>query len=224
MRRRQPDFDCSQTGWGRGNVVATDISETMLQHLRKNAAHNVQFNNISTIASPAEELDVPAESFDAAICSIGLMLFIEPEKALTSVRNALKAGGKVAFTIFTTPAANPFMAKPMQVLLKHAGKKPPSKGEPGIFSLGADGTVEQLIAETGFVNFEKRIFSIALKMPSANLASKMLQEAAGAYTAVVSDCTEEVRTAAWTEVSEVLKDFETENEFNAPGELMVAAG
>ena len=116
-----------------GHIVATDISETMLQYV-KDKAHTALLNNISTVTSAAEELNVPPESFDAAICSIGLMLFVNPKQALTSVRNALKAGGKVSFTVFTTPEANPFMAKPMQILLKYAGKEPPAKGQPGIFS------------------------------------------------------------------------------------------
>jgi ubiquinone/menaquinone biosynthesis C-methylase UbiE len=206
-----------------GQVVASDISETMLQYV-VDKANTEQLNNISTINSPAEKLKVPEESFDAAICSIALMLFVNPKQALTSVGNALKPGGKVAFTVFTTPAANVFMAKPMQILLKHAGKKPPSNGEPGIFSLSAPGVVENLLAESGFENPEKNIFPLSLKLSSAVQAMEMLQEAAGAYRAVVSDCSEEVKTAAWNEVAGALKDFETEDGFNASCELLVAGG
>lgn len=206
-----------------GQVVAVDISEKMLQYL-KNKAQSEKLNNISTIASAAEELNVPAESFDAAICSIALMLFVDPKQALTSVRNALKSGGKVSFSVFTTPAANAFMAKPMQILLKHAGKEPPSKGQPRIFSLGAPGVVEHLLVESGFVNIEKNVFSNPLKLSSAAQALEILQEAAGAYRAVISDCPEDVRTAAWNEVAGALKSFETEDGFVAQGELVVAGG
>lgn len=206
-----------------GQIVANDISETMLQYV-VNKAQIERLNNISTINSPAEGLNVPADSFDAAICSIGLMLFVNPQQALTSVGNALRPGGKVAFTVFTSPAANPFMAKPMQILLRHAGKKPPTNGEPGIFALGAPGVVENLLKESGFENIEKNLVPLSLKMSSAVQAMEMLQEAAGAYRAVVSDCTEEVKTAAWNEVAEALKDFETEEGFNASCELLVAGG
>jgi ubiquinone/menaquinone biosynthesis C-methylase UbiE len=47
-----------------------------------------------------EELDVPAESFDAAICRLGLLLFLEPKKALMFVDQALKPGGKIAVMVF----------------------------------------------------------------------------------------------------------------------------
>ena len=206
-----------------GHIVAIDISETMLQHVR-DKAFTEHLDNISTHNSTAEELNVPTETFDSAICSIGLMLFVNPRQALTSVKNSLKAGGKVSVSVFTTPASNVFMAKPMQILLKHAGKEPPLKGEPGIFSLGQPGVIENLLMESGFVDIQKDIFSIPLKMSSAVQALEMLQEAAGAYRAVVSDCPEDVQTAAWKEVAKALKSFETEDGFNANGELAVAGG
>ena len=61
-------------------------------------------------------------------------------------------------------------------------------------------------------------------MPSAEDAIAMMQDAFGAYRAVVSDCSEAVRKAAWTEVAETLKRFETSAGFEGPTELLVVAG
>lgn len=206
-----------------GRVVASDISHTMLQYVRENA-QAARLENVSTLPGAAEELKVLAESFDAAICSLGLMLFVEPDKALRTVRRALKPGGRLAVVVFTLPAANVFMAKPMQVLLRHAGKKPPAPGQPGIFALGAPGKLESLFTEEGFVDFEQRILTIPLRMPSVRETLEMMQEAFGAYRAVVSDCPEAVRIAAWAEVAETLQSFETDQGFVAPAEVLVAAG
>jgi hypothetical protein len=52
----------------------------------------------------------------------------------------------------------------------------------------------------------------------------MMQEAFGAYRAVVSDCPEAVRAAAWGEVAETLRTFETTAGFVAPTEVLVTAG
>ena len=111
-----------------GNVVASDLSDTMLRHVRENA-RAAQLDQVTTMVGAAEELDVTAESFDAAICRLGLMLFVEPAKALSAVRRALKPGSKVAVVVFTTPTANTYMAKPMQILLRHTGKEPPDSTE-----------------------------------------------------------------------------------------------
>jgi len=205
-----------------GHVVASDISETMLQHVRENA-RAAGLDNVTTLAGAAEDLDLDNESFDAVICRLGLMLFAEPAKALAAVRRALKPGGKIAVVVFTTPATNPFMARPMQILLRHAGKAPPSPGQPGIFSLGAPGVIERLFTGCGFVGVEQRTMAAPFRMPSATQALEMMREAFGAYRAVVSDAPEAVRAAAWAEVAETLRAFETAAGFEAPAEVLVAA-
>ena len=205
-----------------GRVVASDISETMLGHVQENA-RAAGLDNVTTVAGAAEDLDLDNESFDAVICRLGLMLFAEPAKALMAVRRAVKPGGKVAVVVFTTPAGNPFMAKPMQVLLRHAGKAPPSPGQPGIFALGAPGVIERLYTDCGYVCVEQRTLAIPLRMASAARALEMMREAFGAYRAVLSDVTEDVRIAAWAEVAKTLETFEMATGFEAPMEVLVAA-
>jgi ubiquinone/menaquinone biosynthesis C-methylase UbiE len=60
-----------------GHVVASDIAESMLQHVRENARASA-LATITTLAGAAEDLDLAAETFDAAICRLGLMLFPDP--------------------------------------------------------------------------------------------------------------------------------------------------
>jgi SAM-dependent methyltransferase len=206
-----------------GHVVASDIADTMLHHVQENA-RAAGLTNVTTLAGAAEDLDVAAESFDAVICRLGLMLFVEPARALAAVRRALRPGGKIAVMVFTTPAANEFMAQPMQILLRHAGKTPPAPGQPGIFALGAPGVLERLLVDSGFVDVEQRALALPLRMSSAAQALVMMQEAFGAYRAVVSDRPEAVQVAAWAEVAETLKTFETPTGFVAPAEVLVAAG
>ena len=207
----------------KGQVVASDISESMLEYVRQQAlaAH---LENVSTILGAAEELNVPAESFNAVICRLGLMLFSDPSCALRMARHALKPGGKISVIVFTIPEKNTFMARPMQILLRHSGKKPPAPGQPGIFALGSPGVLERLLIACGFDNVEQRKFSLSLQMSSASETLIMMQEAFGAYRAVLRDCPEAVRAAAWEEVAETIKSFETDNGFVATAEVLVAAG
>lgn len=207
----------------RGEVVASDISGTMLAHVRKVAAA-AGLKNVSTIRGAAEDLEFSAESFDAAICRQGLMLFVDPSGALSAVRRFLKAGGRLSAMVFTTPTANAFMARPMEVLLRHAGKEPPPPGRPGIFALGGQGVLRNLFVESGFVGVEERRMPLPLCMQSASDAFQMIQEGFGAYRAVLRECSDETRTAAWREVMRTLKEFESTGGFEAPGEVLVAAG
>ena len=81
-----------------------------------------------------------------------------------------------------------------------------------------------LFADSGFVGVEQRPVALTLRMPSAAQAAAMLQEALGALRAIVSDRPEAVRVAAWAEVAETLKTFETATGFSAPAEVVVAQG
>lgn len=206
-----------------GMVLATDIAESMLRHV-EDSALRAGLSNIATKASAAEDLAVDAGSFDAAICRLGLMLFTDPISAARAVRRALRPGGKIAAVVFTSPGANPMMSKPMQVLLRHAGKPAPRPGQPGIFSLGAPGVLADVLAQAGFTGIEERTLAVRLRMPSAAQALEMMQEAFGAYRAVVSDQPQPVRAAAWAEVAQVLEGFTDASGFAAPAEVLVAAG
>jgi len=116
-----------------GRVVASDISTTMLEHVRQNAA-KAGLQNVETLECAADELEETQLTFDAAISRLGLMLFPSPQKALDSVQRVLRPGASFAALVFTTPANNPFMARTMALLLHHAGKSPPGPGQPGIFA------------------------------------------------------------------------------------------
>jgi ubiquinone/menaquinone biosynthesis C-methylase UbiE len=206
----------------RGRVLASDISETMLQQVRDSASA-AGLDHVDTLAVAAEDLAPDAGPFDAVICRLGLMHFKAPARALAAARSVLRPGGRIAVVVYTTPAANPFMAGPMHILLRHAGKAPPAPGQPGIFSLGAAGFVERLLADAGFVDVEQRTLALPLRMASAAQALAMMREAFGAYRAVVSDAPEAVQHAAWAEVGQTLQAFETATGFEAPTEVRVAA-
>jgi len=206
-----------------GKVVASDISGTMLEHVRRNAAR-AGLQNIETLECAADELDETQAPFDAAICRLGLMLFPSPREALEAIRYTLKPGARFAALVFTTPANNPFMAQPMAILLRHAGKSPPVPGQSGIFALGGDGVLERLMQDSGFGDVKTQAVGAALVLPSASDAVQLMQEAAGAYRAVVADLSDAERSKAWNEVYECLKQFETSGGFETEFELIIGSG
>ena len=128
---------------------------------------------------------------------------------------------KMAGVVFTQPAGNAFMARPMKALLKHAKKEPPPPGNPGIFALGGLGIMEKAVTGAGFVDYEQHVLNVPLRMKSTAQAFQMMQEAFGAYRGVIHDSPEDVRKAAWAEVEDILNSFENESGFEAPAEVLV---
>jgi len=206
-----------------GVVVASDISATMLEHVRQNAAQ-AGLGNVETLECPADDLDVERASFDAAICRLGLMLFPSPLGALRAVQRVLKPGARFAALVVSTPANNPFFSGPMRLLLAHAGKQPPAPGQPGLFSLGTDGALEGLLSESGLEDVETRTVRAQIRLAGADDALEMMQQAFGAYRAVVAALSEDDQSRAWADVRAFLGQFENPTGFEADVELLIGAG
>jgi SAM-dependent methyltransferase len=205
-----------------GSVVATDISANMLEYVREHA-RRAAFDNIRTVECAAEDLDQAQGPYDAAISRLGLMLFSSPSRALHAVQRVLKRSARFAALVFTTPANNPFGSLPMQILLRHAGKPPPAPGQPGIFALGGNGVLERLLRDSGLIDVRTRVVRAPLRLANASVALQMMQEAFGAFRAVVSDLSEAAKAKAWDEVDDCLRQFETKSGFAAEFEFVIGS-
>lgn len=206
-----------------GTVVASDISETMLENVRRNAL-TAGLLNVSTVASAAENLPTTDDLYDAAICRLGLMLFPGPSSAVSAIRRVLKPGGRFAALVFTTPSNNPFMAQPMSILLRHAEKEPPEPGHPGIFALGGDGVLRNVMSDGGLTDIDTRVVRAPLELSSANDALEMIQQAFGAYRAVIADLNDDEKATAWSEVLQTLTQFEGDDGFRTEFEFIIGSG
>jgi len=206
-----------------GSVVASDISATMLRHVRQSAA-KADVHNIDTLERAADELDNSLAPFDAAISRLGLMLFPSPPAALKAVSGVLRRGARFAALVFTTPANNPFFAQSMAILQRQAGKPPPPPGSPGLFGLGADGALEKLLREGGLSDVKTRTLRASLGLPSIPDTLEMMEQAFGAYRAVLADLDERRRRAAWAKVGEYLKQFEVSGRFETEFEVLTGSG
>jgi SAM-dependent methyltransferase len=206
-----------------GRVVASDISATMLAHARRNAA-KAGVQNIEFLVSAAEDLDTSQPAVDASICRLGPMLFSSPGKALDAVRQVLRPGGRFAALVFSTPANNPLWAQSMAILLRHTRKSPPASGQPGLFALGGDQVLETVIADAGMTDVKSTVVRAPLNLASATDALNLLQEAAGAYRAVVADLSASEKAEAWGEVHDFLTQWESDNRFRTEFEFKIASG
>ncbi len=206
-----------------GSIVASDISGTMLVHVRQRA-NEEGLKNVETIECAAEDLQISQHLFDASICRLGLMLFPAPGSALQAIQRILKPGARFAALVFSSPDDNPFMAQPMRILLRRANKRPPGPGEPGIFALGGAGVLEELLSGRGFVDIKMASVRAPFCLPSADDALEFMQQAAGAYRAVIADLRDDAKADAWAEVRDCLGRFEDETGFHTEHRFIIGSG
>jgi SAM-dependent methyltransferase len=195
----------------------------MLESVRESAERS-GIHNIETLECSADELDEGMIPFDASICRLGLMLFPSPADALQAVHRVLKPGARIAAVVGSVPAHNPFLAQPMRILLDRAGRQPPASGQPGLFALSADGVLATLLRENGLQNVQTKVARAPIRLTNAADALEMMQQAFGAYRAVVAELNEVDQTSAWADVYECLTQFEGESGFEADIEVIIGAG
>src|SRR4029078_8396950 len=110
------------------------------------------------------------------------------------------------------------------VLLRCAGKSPPKPGQPGLFALGGKGILEGLMRDSGLVQIQTKLVTASLNLPSASHALEMMQEAFGAYRAVVADLSDTEKLKAWNEFYECHKQFEGADGSRAQFDFIIGAG
>jgi ubiquinone/menaquinone biosynthesis C-methylase UbiE len=82
-----------------GTVLATDVSDRMVE-LGAAAAAAAGLGNVRFVRADAEEPAGHPSHFDAALCALGLMYVPDPERALHSMADSLRAGGRAVVAVW----------------------------------------------------------------------------------------------------------------------------
>ncbi len=152
------------------------------------------------------------------------MYFPDRLGALTELHRVLKPGGRVAIAGFTTPEANRFFSLPIGIIRRRAQLPPPPPGLPGPFSLGRQEVMEGALRQAGFRDLQTRTIRAPLRLPSTAECVRFERESFGALQQMLAGLAEAEREAAWDEIEQALRQFEGQDGFAAPAELIVGAG
>ena len=207
-----------------GEVLATDISPTILEYAQR-AARNAGLNNVRTQVVDGEELEtLEEEPFDAVISRVGLIYFPDQHKALTGMKKKLKEGGRLAAMVYSTAERNPFFSIPVSVIRERAHLPPPLPGQPGPFSLGEVDKLADTLEQAGFREIEVEVIQAPVCLPSAKDCLRFEKESFGALHQMLAGLSDEEKEEAWQVVEERLEQFEQDGCFTGPCEMLVAVG
>lgn len=206
-----------------GYVLATDISSNILEYAKQMATQS-GINNIETKVMDGENLEVGDETFDAVISRVGLIYFPDQQRALKEMLRVLKPGGKVAAIVYSLPEKNKFFSIPVSIIRNRAKLPPPLPGQPGPFSLGAEGVIEKAFTQAGFINVSSERVDSPLQLQSASECVKFEKESFGALHQMMASLSDTEKQSVWEEIENQLKQFETDKNFTGPCEMVVAVG
>lgn len=207
-----------------GFVLATDISPSILR-FALGTARQAGLANVETLELDGERHDtLPEASFDAAISRVGLIYFPDQQRALAGIRRAVKPGGRFAAVVYSTPDRNAFFSLPVGIIRRRAQLPPPLPGQPGPFSLGAEGVLAKALERAGFRDVDVRKVDSPVRLPSAAECARFERESFGALHQMMAAMSERERVDTWKEIEAALGKFETDQGFVGPCEMLVGAG
>jgi ubiquinone/menaquinone biosynthesis C-methylase UbiE len=207
-----------------GRVLATDISPAILEYAAR-TAREAGLPQVATRELDGEVLDeLPAENFDAVISRVGLIYFPDQQKALAGMKRVLKPGGRIGAIVYSTPDNNAFFSVPVSIIRRRAKLPPPFPGQPGPFSLGADGVLAAALERAGFRDVAVNRIDAPVLLPSAAECVRFERESFGALHQMMATLSDDERADTWREIENALEKFEGPSGFVGPCEMLVAVG
>ena len=143
-----------------GHVTAADASPSMAEQARLRFGDAA---NVEVRIADGQAMEFADASFDAVICSLGLMFFPNPERGLAEFYRVLRPGGRVAVSVITVPQQS-YNGRINVVAARH---KPELRiAIEQTFGLGDASSLRKMFAAAGFRDVETTLEHHAFERPS----------------------------------------------------------
>ena len=130
--------------------------------------------------------------------------------------------GTVAVSAILTTQPGPSASR--LVIRGRASLPPPLPGQPGPFSLGGPGALENAFRKAGFHDITTRVVAAPLRLSSAAECVRFEQESFGALHQMLATLDADRKDAVWQEIHSKLQQFEGNGGFEGPCELVLGVG
>jgi hypothetical protein len=158
------------------------------------------------------------------ISRLGLIYFPDQPRALAGQYRAVRPAGRISAIVYSTAEHNGFFSIPISIIRRRAQLRPAAPGQPGPFSLGGPGVIEDAFRQADFREVGSRLVPAPLRMAHARDYVRFARESFGALHQMLAGLTPAQREEAWQEITTELACFEGPEGFQGPCELIVAWG
>jgi len=110
------------------------------------------------------------------------------------------------------------------IIRRRANLGAPLPGQPGPFSLGADGVLAKALEQAGFRDVEVRRVDSPVRLSTAAECVRFERESFGALHQMMASLDENARAETWQEIEAALGKFQSDAGFVGPCEMLVGAG
>jgi ubiquinone/menaquinone biosynthesis C-methylase UbiE len=200
-----------------GRVVGVDISGQMLE-AAEDARAEQGASNVDFARMDAEALQFGDGSFDAVLCSFGLMYVPDPEQSIREMLRVLRPGGRIALSVWGK-RENCGWAALFDIVQQEVN----SEVCPMFFRLGQSGALERACDTACLVAFEQRAMTVMLDYADAQEACRAAF-AGGPVALAWSRFDDETRERVTQRYIRSIEPWRSGTAYRVPGEYCVVFG
>lgn len=184
-----------------GSVLATDMSPEMVAKARKRLD---RAQNAAVAVEDGQALSLAGESFDAVLCSLGLMFFPDPARALAEFHRVLRPGGRAAVSVLTAPDRS-YNGRINVILAQHVPAL--AQATARTFALGDAERLKMLFVDAGFLAVQTGIEKHGFVLPSFDAYYGPFERGGGSTGQALLALPEAARRAVREEVRHAVGDI-----------------
>lgn len=188
-------------------VIATDISPAMVEHLEARAKAE-GLSNVEARVMDGHALELEDDAFDVSGSQYGVMLFPDLPRALGEMVRVTRPGGRVFLVVFGNPEEVEFLEFFMRAM--HAVVPDfeglPSDPTPLPFQVADPQRLRQRLQEAGLEEVHVETVSEEMEFDSGRQLWEWLMNSNPIAGALVADTTEEQQAAAREALDEMLRE------------------
>jgi ubiquinone/menaquinone biosynthesis C-methylase UbiE len=207
----------------KGKVIGQDLSHGMLETAAENARAK-GLTNYETVCCDISELPFPQESFEGVSCRMGFMFFPDMQKAADEMSRVLKAGGRIATSVWGAPPKNFWIGSLMNSISKRIEMPSTPPGAPGMFRCSQPGLIAGLLKNAGIKNITETEVSGEMDAGTFENYWAMMTEVAAPVVAAMNKADAETRNLIKADLGSLLKDRINEGRLLLPFSSIIIAG
>src|SRR4051812_18292044 len=199
-----------------GRLISSDFSPAMAEIARRRS-DELGLTNIEHRILDAERIELVDDSVDGVVCRWGYMLMPDPAAALAETRRVLRSGGRLALSVWSSGARNPWISVAARILVARGHMPPPEPGEPGMFVLGDEELLRRLVENAGFANVRTEDVPVHNDYPSLDEYVRRSSEMGGMFSRAWAEAPEEEQARIKDEFREAFAPFAVDGGYELPG-------
>ena len=220
----EPSLTIAQVVQPTGFVMCTDAIAEMVAVAEREAVdrgvENVKFRQCT-----ADSLPFADDSFDVAVCRLGVMFFPDPLAALREMLRVIKPGGRVALAVWGKSELNPYSYVVTRIISRYVPATPVAPDAPDAFRFAEPGKLAGILEAAGAIDVAECVVEFDIAAPlSPEEFWNMRSEISETLREKLKTISSEDKRRMADEVREAVREFFPDNQMRFPGQMIIVSG